>query len=421
MSELSRVLCSRYLYAGDKSDLDETVKLGTQVIAILDAQRVTCPIAMALVGKVLSYASDATGMIEYRDTSERVFGVVIASCPAGHPSRVVAYQTLGYFSFRKYHSLGTQSLLDDAIGMQQKALSEIGSSDNGDRAINLSLLGQYFGSRYDELAQLADLEQCPSLHKTAVEICPSQHLERSNILYRLCRGLVMMFELSGVLQDLHAALKAGRDALSLCPPNSPARVNSLSAVANLLAILFDVSSASEFTIEEQVKLRREALYLAPLGHHAHLIVLDNLACALHVRFVWNGSLTDLEEAIELRRRTLSLRSSTDSSRWITVTNLAPELISRYRELHRVEDLEVAVRLYREVGYQLSATNPGHHEPLFDMISALSLSFEVLQNEKDVDEAIDLSKRLIEHLPQDHPNRPRAILRLSSALYLRGKF
>ncbi|KAF4565503.1 hypothetical protein EYR36_002074 [Pleurotus pulmonarius] len=205
------------------------------------------------------------------------------------------------------------------------------------------------------------------------------------------------------------------EELELCGPGHPERDVPLN---NLAVALHDryLHSRAQNDLERAIELYTEALEFHPRGHHAQDISLDNLANALRDRYQHSRAQDDLERAIDLNTEALELRPAGHHARDISLVNLASALCDRYQHSQAQDDLERAIDLNTEA---LDLCPPGHHArdiSLVNLAVALCDRYQHSQAQDDLERAIELHTEALELRPPGHHARDISLVNLANALH-----
>ncbi|KZP07244.1 hypothetical protein FIBSPDRAFT_914536 [Athelia psychrophila] len=254
-----------------------------------------------------------------------------------------------------------------------------------DRAISLSNLGNELLTRFEELGQMADLEQGIIYQRAALELRPPGHPDRSGSLNNLANSLSTRFEQLGQMADLEQGIIYLRAALELCPPGHPSRSTLLNNIAGLLLTRFEHKRSS--TNEPLWSYVHRGTPIAPCS-------LNNLANSLWTRFE--------QLAIIYQRAALELRPPGHPDRSDSLNNLANSLLTRFEQLGIIY-LRAALEL-------CPPGHPDHSGSLSDLANSLFTRFEQL--------AIIYQRDALELRPPGHPNRSTSLNNLAGSLLTR---
>ncbi|KZP14087.1 hypothetical protein FIBSPDRAFT_981200 [Athelia psychrophila] len=289
-----------------------------------------------------------------------------------------------------------------------------------DRPSSLHNLANSLATRFEQLGQMADLEQAIIYQRAALELHPPGHPDRSGSLNNLATSLAMRFEQLGQMADLEQGIIYQRAALELCPPGHPDRSGSLFDLAISLKTRFE-QLGQMADLEQAIIYQRAALELRPPGHPDHSSSLNNLANSLFTRFQQLGQMADLEQAIIYQRAALELRPQAHRKRSYPHNNHA-ELETRFQQGGQTKDQEQG---------QLIATNkprcwvkwgtwghPDHSISLNSLANSLSTRFKQLGQMADLEQGIIYQRAALELRPPGHPDRSGSLNNLANSLLAR---
>ncbi|KAG8889120.1 hypothetical protein FRB98_005735 [Tulasnella sp. 332] len=246
--------------------------------------------------------------------------------------------------------------------------------------------------------------------RTALELCPTEHPGRSDILINLSGALNSRYKQMGDLIDLANSIGYGREALSLCPHGHPDRGLNLTNLSAAMDLRYRQTGDLNDLVES-VGHSREALSLHPTGHPNRSHTLGNLSVSLISRYVRTGDLHDLTESIDHGRESLSLRPDGHPGRSLTLSNLSAALDWRYRLTGDLADLTESIIHSHEA---LSLRPDGHTDRGFTLRN-LSVSLELTNDVEDLAECVGYAREALSLHPSGHPDRAFTLSSLSSAL------
>ena len=280
----------------------------------------------------------------------------------------------------------------------------------GSRAKSLSAkFKQGEGSSY--------IDEAIDLNREALQLCPPGHPMRLDSLTWLAMHLRDRYNQLGGTTDLEEAIVLDREALSLCPQGHPDRSMPLINLAGGLFTRYDELGGVQ-DLDEAIVLSRENLDLCPQGHHLRSWSLINLACYLYTRYIQLGPMQDLDEAIILNREALNLCTEGHPHRSMSLNNLAINLSSRYNQLGAAQDLDEAIVLNREALDLRPQGHPDRSPSLNNLALHLSYRYNLLGAMQDLDEAIVLNREALSLRPHGHPLRSSSLNNLAEGLSAR---
>ncbi|EJD02990.1 TPR-like protein [Fomitiporia mediterranea MF3/22] len=269
---------------------------------------------------------------------------------------------------------------------------ELRPEGHPDRSESLCNLTLSLHTRYERWAYIEDLEEAILLHRDALELRPDGHSKRYVPLGSLANSLRCRYQQNGKAEDLEEAIELQRAGLESLPDGHP-----------------------DQDLEEAIELHRDSLKFRPEGHPDRAISLSNLATSVHIRFSLYGRTEDFEEAIRLHSAALELRPDRHPDRSISLGNLATALCNRYEQCGRTEDLEEAIRLNQAALELHPGSHPLRAKSLGSLSSCLSARYKQHGKTEDLERAIELERTALELRPEGHPLLP-SHLATSQILY-----
>ena len=225
-------------------------------------------------------------------------------------------------------------------------LSELTPALHPRRSISLINLTNALGIRFEQKADLNDLDKSIQYCQQILELIPSLHSARSASLTNLANALVRRFEQKGDINDLEECIQYYYQALELTPAPHPSRSLSLSNLAIALGTKF--KQKGDFNdLEESIQYHQQALDLTPAPHPERSNALNNLANTLVTRFQQKGDINDLNNAITSCKEALNMLPS-DHPRQTIATTLGHCLVLLYTLDQVPKTLEDAMDAYRIV-------------------------------------------------------------------------
>ncbi|KAF7977335.1 hypothetical protein HWV62_4119 [Athelia sp. TMB] len=286
-----------------------------------------------------------------------------------------------------------------------------------DRSTSLNNLACAFKARFDQLGEMADLEQSIVCHRSTLELLTPGHPNRAGSLNNFACALKTRFDQSGQPADLEQAITSHYSALELCPPGHPCRYMSLTNLASALKSRFR-QFGQLADLEQVIACHSEALELHLPGHPERSVSLNHLSIALFTRFNHLGRIADLDQAMTYQHSALELRPAGHPDRPISLNNLALSLYTRFNQLGQMADLEQSITYHRDA---LELHPPGHPDYIIfldNLASALNARFDQTGQIADLGHAITYHCNVLELCPPGHPDRSTFLGNLAIALFTR---
>jgi tetratricopeptide (TPR) repeat protein len=418
--QLSRVLQERFLYMGDRPDLDLALKRSLEALEICEAKGVLCPTVLLFRASALDANASETANSEDRHLAELCCREAISVCQDGTALQSTGQHTLAWIIYHRFEVTGTREYIDEAIVLQQAALLGIPASHTYDKHRHLRYLGACLRTRHDYFGDPSDQDESISALSEAAALCPLTHVDRYTIVLSAINVLHNEFYRSGDIKALDRALDLGRQALDGWRSESRLRPHVLHCVALNHLLRYNSDAPTAHDIEEAISLYREALRCSP-NFGRRWIMFGNLADALMALFHRNGDLGNLEEAAQLNRHAIDAMPQDHPEHFRMLSNLADTLSLRFAETGDINDLNEALDLGQRAMKMILPSHMDYPHPTLITISHLCTRFEILQHMDDLYEAVSLSEELLSTYPEGLPRRDDIVYHLSKALLLRGRY
>jgi tetratricopeptide (TPR) repeat protein len=265
---------------------------------------------------------------------------------------------------------GSSADLEEAITLSETALAVLPPNDP-DKPVHLNALALGLRHRFRDQGTTVDLSRAISLQveALALRVQAPDHPPQS-VSLSLGNSLFLRYERMGSPGDLDDAFAYYREGLNMYPMGDQAHWLCLNGIANCLERRFANNQTRVEDLEEAITLRRKVLTFFPHNHPRNVMARNGLARSLSIRFKFTGFIVDLEEAIHLLQTSLSSLTAGHRDRPGVLINLCNAIQERFKHLGDMEDREQADLLCREAVHLLPR---GH--PDWCSTPILSLSFK----------------------------------------------
>ncbi|KAJ2912642.1 hypothetical protein MD484_g7772, partial [Candolleomyces efflorescens] len=313
----------------------------------------------------------------------------------------------------------TKSLahIDEAIVLHRQAL-ELTPSTHLQHPLVVASLANALLARWKQTDASVDGD-----YQEAIDLCRRELItartfgtEREVLLERLAESLREMFNLKG-LGNPQEVVSLYREVLTLPPSPDSDRPSSLHKLGKALQTLCTHTRKVEHQVEA-VAVYREALGLLPYPKPGRPGALGELAGALLVLFKLSGSVRDIEEAISLYREALSLRSAPHPQRPTSLSHVASALCELFEEEgHQTAYMREAISLHHEALELRPAPHPKRYLTLQNLANALIVLFDHEGTDCLLEDAISRFREALDLCPP-RPNRVTLLVSLGDALRAR---
>lgn len=190
-----------------------------------------------------------------------------------------------------------------------------------------------------------------STRTDTVSTNPPEH--KSCQLSNLAKEMFSAYQQTGLIDDLHQAIKYGEEAVEATPPDHHHLANHLAALASHLKTRFE-RAADIDDIYNAITNAERAVKATEDSNRIRFLYVNNLACCFNIKFVRTGDVEDLEQAIAYARDTFAATPHDHQYRPDCLGNLATYLYNlgayldrRYQRTQFMEDLERAIGYVQE--------------------------------------------------------------------------
>ena len=392
------------------------------------------------------------------DAAVRGATAAVRVCPTSYPSAARFLAHLSKVLMTRFEHSTDPADADAAVDAARRAAA---LDDAPSQAYRLDTLGAALRQRGQDRHNHGDLTEAVRVHEQAVSAVPHGSTEHVGCVASLCSSRLALFEHTGQLGDVDAAVDAGRQALRH-GGDTPERFTLLIALGSALQARA-VRTRSADDLDDAIALLEQASQSIPDGHPATVTCLSELGAAHTSRFQHTDDLVDLDRGITASERSVELAGQYNPHRMLDATslanayrlrffrvedladlhaaidwgreavrttreddnnranaefNLGSAMVARFERTGNLADLEEAVRQMELAERRVHTDQERHAILLSNLGAALRLRYEHLDRQADGDRAIELSRRAVEVIPADHPDRASHLTNLASALNAR---
>lgn len=269
-----------------------------------------------------------------------------------------------------------------------------------------------------ETGNATAVDSCVNVIRRVLAVYDEDGRERHSALMLLCSALQCRFELgAGGPTDLDEAIRLGRAAVVLLPPDGRQLAMYLSELGTVLKSRFDLNGAAGALadIDEAVDALDRALSVLPARARERSGMLSNLGTALSDRFGRTGNVSDLHRAAAVSRAAVDGVLDGDPGLAGFASNLAKVLTQVASLTSDWSALDEAIDSARAA---LAAVDPDdllRFTLVSNLTAALWLRFEHNGASADVDEAVERLQSALARAPRQHELRSILLSNLGVAL------
>lgn len=166
-------------------------------------------------------------------------------------------ERLAIQAYEQYLSFGSKAALDNAVKFGKKSIR---AAHDGDIAPphRLTNLSAILSCRYEQMGDIADLEDAINIARQAIDSTPHD----AALLSNLSRMFENRYWRIGNTADLEEAIRVARQAINLTPSENPIQATLLSNLGNKLHNRYKM--ADEIAdLEEAIRVTRQAVNSTP--------------------------------------------------------------------------------------------------------------------------------------------------------------
>ncbi|KAJ7464032.1 CHAT domain-containing protein [Mycena latifolia] len=338
--------------------------------------------------------------------------ILLLSHSSENGNRAHLLNILGDICFQRYHTSQVMEELNQAVCAYADAVR-----DSPVAATLLGDLGVALRHRFERLGELHDINKSVSVLRDALDFTPESHPHRASRLGDLGNSLLRQFERLGDLQDINQSLSVLQDAVHLTPNDNPQKSSVLGNWGNSLLCRFERLGDLR-DIDMAVSVFREAVALTPPGNPKLPLRLGNLANSLLCRFEQRDDLEDIDQALVMFEQVLELTPNPDSQRQSRLSSLGQSYLSRFERFGELRDIEKAVMTLED---SVEATPEDHPEKclrLSNLGKSYLCRFERLGDLGDINKSVSILGHSVRLTPDDHPDKHSRLSHLGNSLLCR---
>ncbi|KAJ6526886.1 tetratricopeptide repeat-containing protein [Mycena vulgaris] len=415
-SNLAIALECQFGQQGNPKIINEAIKLHREVLEIWAAPHPNRSMSLNNLASALHTRFKQQGNLKDVAEAIELYREALKICAPPHPDHSSSLNNLGTAILTQFKQQGDLKDLHEAIELFREALV-ICASSHPNHGISLNNLASALRSQFEQQGDSKDIAEAIQLHRKALEICYASHSDRSTFLDNLGIAVLTQFKQEGDPRDLDEAIELHGEALHIHTAPHPRRSSSLNYLAVAIQIRFQQRGDPK-DIDEAIQLHREALEMHATPHPDRSTSLDNLAVVIQIRFQQQGDPKDIDEAIELHREALDICASPNPSRGIFLNNLARAVQIRFKQQGDPKDIDEAIGLYRKALEIYPVSHLNWSSSVDNLAAAIQARFEQEGNPKDIDDCIKLHREALNACAAPHPDHSRSLNNLANALYIR---
>ncbi|KAG8905015.1 hypothetical protein FRB99_000806 [Tulasnella sp. 403] len=323
--------------AGKVEHVEMAVEAFEEAVDLCPPTHPDRPMRLNELANILHIRSQISANVKDLDRSISLKEQVLAISPLS--DRSLDLSNLASSLHTRFEATSSLADLDRAIELSEESLELASPSD---RPLRLRGLATSLRTRFLNTVNFADLERAVMLLEQAL-VLPQSIEDRCVCFSELGVSLWTRYQERRNVVDLNRAITLQEEALGLCSPTHIHRSTYLNGLAVSLSNRFRLNK-DVVDLNRVIELQEEALALLPPNHVHQPIYLSNLATSYDGRFGLNDDLDDLERSISLRKQALDQYPPTQSDRYCYLIDLADSLSKRFKRKRNIADLDRSINV-----------------------------------------------------------------------------
>ncbi|KIJ30067.1 hypothetical protein M422DRAFT_187633, partial [Sphaerobolus stellatus SS14] len=313
-----------------------------------------------------------------------------------------------------FEQLGDMADLNQSVLKFHEAV-QLTPDGHPSKSSSLNNLGSLLLTRFEQLGDMTDLNQSVLKFQEAVQLTPDGHPDKPSWLNSYGSSLLRRFKRLGDMTDLNQSVLKSQEALQLTlddHPDKPSLLNNLGhSLLRQFERLGDIADLNQSVLKHQ-----EAVQLTPDDHPDKSSRLNSLGNSLFRRFQQLGDMTDLNQSVLKNQEAVQLTSDGHPSKPSLLNNYGISLLTRFDRLGDIADLNQSV-LKKQEAVQLTADgHPSKPSLLNNLGHSLLRRFERLGNMTDLNHSVLKFQEAVQLTPDDHPDKPSLLNNLGHSLF-----
>lgn len=354
---------------------------------------------------------DRRNGLEDLDTSIVCLRAAVAATADDHIARPVLYDKLAKSTFKRYQRTRQRADFDHTIATERLSIAwEDARPLFNKRYGPLLRLGMALSWRFEDFGDQADLHAAIPAIEQALTIAPDE--DKPEVQSTLVAVLYMRYQRYGALPDLERAIAIGFRALMRMDKDDLPYSSTLTCLGNALHARF-VHLDNFFDLKLSITCLRLVVAAvpddAPNPHKAH--ALANLGIVLSSHQAGQDNLDDeggsnLKEATECLRRAVELTTNDPDAAGILI-NYAVVLRLHFESEECVDDLDCAITNAKRA-LVLAPGHPRIANRMHILASLFGTRYIHLHQPEDLEAAVRTFKESLLLTPEDSPIKAKQL-------------
>ncbi|KAJ7454490.1 TPR-like protein [Mycena latifolia] len=336
----------------------------------------------------------------------------------GDPEKSSRLITLGCSLLERFEQLGELADINQSVAMF-KTMIECAPQEYPHKAVLFNNLAQSLFRRFERLGDLTDIDQSVAMFDAAVGLTPDNNPDKPLKLSGLGASLAFRFERLGKIPDINQALSTFEAAVRITPDGDSAKPRRLSDLGMALLSRFKFKGRKPEDIHDSLSTLETALRLTPDGHPDKPALLNNIGDSSLMRFRWFGELADINQAVSMFEAAARLTPEGHRDKPLRLSNNGHSLRRRFQRLGNLADLNESVLNLKTAIRLMQDDHPKKSSVLNNLGNSILSRFEWLGNLDDINQSVATFEAAVRLTPDDHTDLPSHLSNLGNALLHRS--
>jgi tetratricopeptide (TPR) repeat protein len=367
---------------GDIIALDEALRWHRSTIDIVAPDSIGYASYLNNLAASLLQRSRRLGTDEDLNEAIELHTAAAARMPKRHPERLLNLANLVGVYLDRYYRHGDPDDAARALSIAREIAT--GEIPAGMASTQLTAIGNALLTAYEIGGSVTDLDDAVAVIRRATAATADRPC--APVLDQLGHTLLLRHEHTGTAADVVAAVIAHRQALAAAGVTEVLRSDYLANLCNALEHLYRITGDVEH-LNEAVRAGIESAK-ATDGMPPPISSLTNLAKAYATRYQFRHDPVDLDHAIDAQRQVLTTVGPDNPRRVHYLSNLGGMLGNRYRATEHAQDLDEAIALLHECALRTTVGDTRHAMHLYNLGLVVLRRYRDDHNPTDLTEAVD---------------------------------
>ncbi|RJE26206.1 hypothetical protein PHISCL_01454 [Aspergillus sclerotialis] len=346
LSNLSNALGRRFSITDNPQDIEDAIGYVIESINLLPGGHPRRPGLLHNGSLLLEDRFMRLQDMDDLDDAIELEEYAVSVITADDPKLVSFWDQLGAFFSRKFDFSGEMTHLNKSIEYGQMALDAIFDSTNSDAALYKLHMALALSRRFERLDEVKDLDRAILLGTQALDIIPGDDPRRIDLLLSVGNFWYDKYTKSGSMEHFELAFTLTQEAMKVDVPHGFDQPRRLCTISNRFRQRYKLTGIEDY-IRKSIQLAQTAADMIPPVHPIFPYCLWRLSLAFETRYLSHGSLSDLERCIQACQDAISSAALDRLGRFDMLYSWSVQLTYRYEQFGALVDLNEAIELMQQ--------------------------------------------------------------------------